>query len=83
MVVTFPRRICVKGIRGKDDSIYSDKCDLGVHIKRNNLNYIGYKYFSRNGDPWFCHKCNSQLFPFGTLDNRNLMQHILSSSNAI
>ena len=55
MVVTFPRRICVKGIRDKDDSIYSDKCDLGAHIKRNNLNYIGYKYFSRNGDPWFCH----------------------------
>ena len=81
MVVTFPRRIYVKGIGDKDDSIYSDKCNLGVHIKHNNLNYMGYKYLSGNGDPWFCHKCNSQLFLFRTLDNRNLIQHILNSSN--
>ena len=30
---------------------------------------------------WSCLKCNSQLFPFGTLDNKKFMQHILNSSN--
>ena len=52
-----------------------------MHIKCNDLNYIDYKYLSENGDPWFCPKCNSQLFPFGTLDNKKFMYHILHSSN--
>ena len=45
------------------------------------MNYIDYKYLSRNGDPWFCLKSNSQLFPDGTLDNNKFMHHILNSSN--
>ena len=52
-----------------------------VHIKCNNLNYVDNKYLSENDDPWFCLKCNSQLFPFGTLDNKKFMQYILNSSN--
>ena len=28
-----------------------------------------------------CLKCNSHLFPFGTLDNKKFMQHILNSSS--
>ena len=37
MVITFPIFICVKGIGDKKDSIYCDKCNFWVHIKRNNL----------------------------------------------
>ena len=81
MVITFPCSICIKAIGDKEDSIYCDKCNLWVHIKCNNLNYIDYKYFCANGDPWFCLKCNSQLFPFGTLYNKKFMQHKLNSSN--
>ena len=60
--------------------------NLLVHIKCNNLNYIIYKYLNGNGDPWFCLKCNSQLFLFVipvsyTLNNKKIMQHILNSSN--
>ena len=81
MVITFSCSICVKVIGDKEDSIYFDKCNLWVHIKCNNLNYVDYKCFSGNGDPWFCLKCNSQLFPFGTLDNKKFMLHIHNSSN--
>ena len=42
---------------------------------------MDYKYLSGSGEPWFCLKCNSQLFPFGTLDNKKFMQHILNSSS--
>ena len=45
------------------------------------MNYIDYEHLSGNGEPWFCLKCNSQLFPFGTLDNKKFMQPILNSSN--
>ena len=72
MVITFPCSICVKATGDKEDSIYCDKCNLWVHIKCNNLNYIDFKYLSGNGDPWFCLKCNSQLFPFGALSNKNV-----------
>ena len=42
---------------------------------------MDYKYLSGNGEPWFCLNFNSQLFPFGTLDNKKFMQHILNSSS--
>ena len=54
MVITFPCSICINFTGDKEDSIYSDKCNLWVHIKCNNLNYIDYKYLTGNGDPWFC-----------------------------
>ena len=54
---------------------------FGFIFKCNNLNYKDYKYLSGNDDPWFCLKCNSLLFPFGTLDNKRFMQHILNKSN--
>ena len=81
MVITFPCSIYVIAIGDKEDSIYCDKCNLWVKCKCNDLNYIGYKYLSANGDPWFCLQCNSQLFPFGNLDNKKFMQHTLNSSN--
>ena len=81
MVITFLCSICVKAIGDKEDSIYCDKCNFWVHIKCNNLNCIDYKYLSGNGYPWFCLKCNSPLFQFGTLENKKFMQHILNSSN--
>ena len=81
MVITFPFSNCVKAIGDEEGSIYCDKCNLWVYIKCNNLNYVDYKYFSGNGDHWFYLKCNSQLFPFGTLGNKKFMQHILNSSN--
>ena len=44
-------------------------------------NYVDYKYLSGNGEPWFCLKCNNHLFLFRVLGNKNVMQHILNSSN--
>ena len=81
MVITFPFSVCIKATGDKEDSIYCGECNLCVHIKCNNLNYIDYKYLSENGYPWFFLKCNSQLFPFGTLDNKKFIQHILHISN--
>ena len=45
------------------------------------MNYLSYKYFSGNGDPWFCLKCNSQLFSFGTLKNKPFIQLIRDKNN--
>ena len=61
-----------KAFGDNDDSIYCGKCNLWLHIKCNNLNFIDYQYLTENDDPWFCLKCNSELFPFGTLSNKKI-----------
>ena len=80
MVVPFPCSICTKTTGDNDDSIYHDKCNLWVHIKCNNLNFIDYQCHNRNNDPWFCFKLNTELFPFGT-SNMKTFNRYLNSSN--
>ena len=83
MIITFPCSICTKTVDDNDNSIYCDKCNrcdkLWVHIKCNNLNFLDYQY-NRNDDSRFCLKCNSELFPFGTLNNKTFNQYINSSN---
>ena len=54
-------------------------CCLSVYMP-GHINGILW-YLSENGDLWFCLKCNSHLFPFGSLNNIAFMLHILNSSN--
>ena len=51
-----------------------------MHIKCINLNVLDYQYLHGNDDPWFCLKCNTELFPFRTLNNKTLNQYINSSN---
>ena len=80
MVITFPCSICTKTVDGNDNSIYCDKCNLWLHIKCNNLNFLDYQYLHGNDDPWFCLKCNTELFPLGTFNNKAFNQYISSSN---
>ena len=34
------------------------------------MNYIDCQYLNGNDDPWFFLKCNNEIFPFGTLNNK-------------
>ena len=70
MVISFPCSICTKTVDDNDNSLSCDKCNLWVHIKCNNLNFLDYQYLNGNDDPWFCLKCNTELFPSGTLSNK-------------
>ena len=51
-----------------------------MHIKCDNLNFLDHQYLNGNDDPWFCLKCNTELFPFGTLNNKTFNQYINSSN---
>ena len=53
MVITFSCSICTKTIDDNGNSIFCDKCNLWVHIKRNNLNFIECQYLNGNGDVGF------------------------------
>ena len=78
MVITFPCSACTETIGDNDDAMYCGKCNLWVHIKCNNLNVIDYLYLNGNDDP--CLKSNTELFPFGTLNNKRFNQYINSSN---
>ena len=80
MVITFPCSICTKTVDDNDISIYCDKCNLWVHIKCNNLHFLDYQYLNGNDDSWFCLKCNTELLPFGNLNNETFNQYINSSN---
>ena len=78
----FPCKICNKNVNDKDHAIQRDICNLWVHIKCNNLNYIHYKYLQGNNDPWYCITCSSSIFPFNCLNNTKFASLFISQSEA-
>ena len=60
-------KICNTNIKDKDNAAQCDIYQFWIHMKRNNLNYINYKYLQGSNDPWFCISCCNEIVPFGTL----------------
>ena len=65
----FPCRICVKNVSDKDKAVQCDLCELWVHIKCNNLNYLDYRYLQNSNKSWYCIECCSTIFPFNSLSS--------------
>ena len=43
--MSYPKsRICTKTVHYKDKAVHCDLCELWIHIKCNNLNYLDYRY---------------------------------------
>ena len=62
---TFSFEAYAKNVRQKaTKGSLKTKCNLWVHI-----NFLDYLYLNGNDEPLFCLKCNTELFPFGTLNN--------------
>ena len=40
----FPWKICAKYVHDKDKTVQFDLCELWIHIKCNNLNYLDHRY---------------------------------------
>ena len=40
----FPFNICSKNVQDKNKAVQCDFCELWIHIKCNNLNYLDYRY---------------------------------------
>ena len=64
----FPWRICAKNVHDKDKAVQCHLCELWIHNKCNNLNYLDYRYL-QNCDEccWYCKECCSTFFPFNSL----------------
>ena len=70
----FPCRICARNVHDKDKAVKCDLCELWIHIKCNNLNYLDYRYLQNCDESWYCIKCCSTVFPFSSLSsNKNFL----------
>ena len=77
--IKFPYRICGKMYLTKiklftvTKAVQCDLCELWVHIKCNNLNYLDYRYQNSNKS-WYCMECCSTIFIFNSLlSNKNFL----------
>ena len=70
----FPCRICAKNVSDKDKAVQFDLCELWIYIKRNNLDYLDYRYLQNSNESWYYKECCSTIFPFNSLSsNKNFL----------
>ena len=70
----FPCKICAKNVQDKDKAVQCDLCELWIHIKCNNLNYLDHRYLQNCDEFWYCIECCSKIFPFSSLSsNKNFL----------
>ena len=46
----------------KDKTVPCDLCELWVHVKCNNLNYLDYMYLQNSNESWYCIECCRIIF---------------------
>ena len=68
-----------KNVHDKGKAIHCDLCELWIHIKCNNLNYLGCRYLQNCDESWYCIACCSTIFPFNSLSgNKNFWLVVLT-----
>ena len=79
--ITFPCKTCNTNIKDTDSAAQCDICQFWIQMKCNNLNHVDYKYLQGSNDPWFCNSCCNEIFPFGTLANKNFLSMMVVNSS--
>ena len=65
----FPCTICAKNVQDKDKAVQCDLCELWIHIRFNNLNYLDYRYLQNYDESWYCIESCTTIFPFNSLSS--------------
>ena len=55
----------------KYKAVQCNLCELWIHIKCNNLNYLDYRYLQNCDESWYCIECCRTIFPFNSLSSNN------------
>ena len=79
----FPCKICAKNVSEKFKAVHCDLCEIWVHIKCNNLNYLDYRYLQKkSNESWYCIECCSTIFHFNSLSsNKNFLVCCANTDN--
>ena len=75
-------RICTKNVHDKDKAAQCDLCELCIHIKCSNLNYLDYRYFQNCDESWYCIECCSTTFPFNSLSSNKTFLACCTNTNS-
>ena len=78
----FPCRICAKNVHDKDNAVQCDICEVWIHIKCNNLNYLNYRYLQKCNESWYCIECSSTIFPFNSSSSNKSFLACCTGSNS-
>ena len=71
-----------KNVSDKDKAVQCDLCELWVHIKCNNLNYLDYRYLQNSNESLYCIECCNTIFPFNSLfSNKNFLSCCMNTDN--
>ena len=77
-------RICTKNVYDKDKAVQCDLYEVWIQIKRNNLNYLDYRYLQNCDESRCCIECCSTIFPFNFLSsNKKFLASCTSTDNFI
>ena len=83
-VPKFHCKICAKNVHDRDKAVQCDLCELWIHIKCNNLNYLDYRYLQNCDESWYCIDCCSTIFPFNSLSsNKNFLSCCTNTDSSI
>ena len=67
----YPCGICHKNILANQKAIFCNNCNFYIHTKCNDISASEFKELENEPDDisWFCKKCTTVMFPFGSLTN--------------
>ena len=69
-----PCKICAKNVQDKDKAVQCDLCELWIHIKCNDFNYLDYRSLQDCDEYWYYIECFSTIFLFNSLSiNKNFL----------
>ena len=77
--IVYSCKICHVNVNNKDSAAQCGICQSWVYIKCSKLNHIDYRYLQGSYKPWYCLSCCTEIFPFGTLTNKDFFPSISSS----
>ena len=72
MPVKFPCASCKQAVKSNQHGIFCDNCETWIHLKCTSLTLNDYHNLAKDNNPWTCHICLSNIFPFNSLDNDDL-----------
>ena len=76
MPVKCPCEVCLRPCKRNQCAIQCDMCGGWIHLKCTVINPLKFHTHCSSTEPYFCQICYSELFPFQTLDDKQLLNEM-------
>ena len=81
MAIKCPCEICLRPCKRNQCAIQCDICDGWIHLKCTVISPFKFHTLCSSTEPYFCQNCYSELFPFQTLDDKQLLNEMRNDDN--